>query len=224
MSGQVAEAAANQKMFSFGERMVEIKRAQNLNSRNKQQQAQAQDTAAARGGGIQPQLNGRSSRFNVGRGIVPQGPVPPRGANTASVAAPRGGPPLGNRPGAGVGAGSGAGAGNMSHQYPAGSTAMHSKYQGPKGNGAWRLNKSMPPYWIAPHQVGRGKRVGGRGWGGQFVGPDAYSAQVDCRPGGAVPYVPPPGWFPGMTHEQMMGGYYLLPMYPGVSCVLLNLF
>ena len=103
---------------------------------------------------------------------------------------------------------------------------MHAKYQGPKGNGAWRLNKAMlnkamPPYWIAPHQAGRGKRVGGRGWGGQFVGPDAYSAQVDCRPGGAGRYVTPPGWFPGMTHEQMMGGYYLFPVYPGVSFVLL---
>ena len=82
MSGQVAEAAANQRMFSFGERMVEIKRAQNLNSRNKQQQAQTQDAAAAaRGRGIKPQLNGRSNRFNVGRGGVPQSPVPQRGAN-----------------------------------------------------------------------------------------------------------------------------------------------
>jgi hypothetical protein len=237
MSGQVAEAAANQRMFSFGERMVEIKRAQNLNSRNKQQQAQTQDAAAAaRGRGIKPQLNGRSNRFNVGRGGVPQGPVPPRGSNAASVAAPQAGAALGNRPGAGVGAGAGAGAAgalagvgvgarNMSHQYPAGSAAMHAKYQGPRGNGAtnWRHNKAMSPHWIAPHQAGRGRRVGGRGWGGQFVGPDTYSAQVDCVPGGAGEYVPPPGWFPGMTHEQMMGGYYLFPMYPGMSCVLLSL-
>eukprot|EP00802_Teleaulax_amphioxeia_P008801 Tamp_08812.p1 GENE.Tamp_08812~~Tamp_08812.p1 ORF type:complete len:621 (-),score=118.53 Tamp_08812:276-2138(-) len=184
---EVAEEAANQRMFSFGERMVEIKRAQNLNSK-KQQNAQAQD--AARGRGTKPQLNGRSNRFNVGRGAAPQGPLPPRGA-----AAHRGGA-MGTRTVVGAGA------------------AVHAKYQGGKAPGVWRQpNKPMPPSWTPLPHGGRGGRGGGNSAAApHFMGPEAYGAQADGVPGGR--HGPPPGWFPGVPQEQMMG-YYVYPMYPG---------
>ena len=153
----MAEEAANQRMFSFGERRVEIKRAQNLNSK-KQQNAQAQD--AARGRGTKPQLNGRSNRFNVGRGAAPQGPLPPRGASSA--AAHRGGA-MGTRTVVGAGA------------------AVHAKYQGGKAPGVWRQpNKPMPPSWTPLPHGGRGGRGGGNSAAApHFMGPEAYGAQAD---------------------------------------------
>jgi len=167
--------------------MVEIKRAQNLNSK-KQQNAQAQD--AARGRGTKPQLNGRSNRFNVGRGAAPQGPLPPRGA-----AAHRGGA-MGTRTVVGAGA------------------AVHAKYQGGKAPGVWRQpNKPMPPSWTPLPHGGRGGRGGGNSAAApHLMGPEAYGAQADGVPGGR--HGPPPGWFPGVPQEQMMG-YYVYPMYPG---------
>ncbi|MGB1607813.1 MAG: hypothetical protein ACPIOQ_84580, partial [Promethearchaeia archaeon] len=68
-SVEVAEEAAKQKMFQFNDRMVEIKRAQNLNSRSKQAQAQAADKSI-RGRVANCQVNGRGARpHGMGRGM-----------------------------------------------------------------------------------------------------------------------------------------------------------
>jgi len=211
---QVAEEAARQRMFSFGERMVEVKRAQNLNANRKQAQNQVADSRAKP---KIPPLNGRSSRFNAGRGGLP--PVAVGGRGVAAPPAPRG---MANRPSLGQAATPGANtiAPTSPHQYPA-VPPNHAKIHASKtGPGAGMGMVPPAPQWSGPPVPGPAGR------GPHFqpgMGPDPYHTNMERAPAGArSPQGVPPGWFtgaaPGMTPEQQMmaaGGYaFFYPVYP----------
>lgn len=208
-------------MFSFGERMVEIKRAQNLSAnRNAKPATQTPNQVAdAKAKYNKPQLNGRSSRFNVGRG----GGMPPYavgGSNARGASAPQRG--LATRPVSGqlaLAQNPGALSGH-SHQYPGHNQGKMYAAKGGTGNGVaagMGAPAAAAPNWSGPPCV---PGPGGRG-NHHFhpsMGPDSYTGNMDGVPVGAR-HAPGAGsWFPGMTPEQQMmaaGGYaYFYPVYP----------
>lgn len=212
---EVAKEAAVQQIFSFGDRMVEIKRAQNLNAnRNKQQKEQQQlcaDSARAKFNN-KPQVAGRGN--GTGRGGMALLNVTGRGVKAALR-----GSPMGNQQGVTPGLmprGANQGAPMQSpHQYPnapSDALPMQGKYRGMKCGGGPAVWRPGMPNWAGPTTP-------------HFppgMVPEAYNAQPDRMlptAAGARP-MHPAAWFPGMMPPEAPEAYapgayaYFYPVYP----------
>ena len=184
-------------MFQFNDRMVEIKRAQNLNSRSKQAQAQVADKSI-RGRVANCQVNGRGARpHGMGRGMQAVGPG---GRGTMRM-------------------GQGRGAVGMVGRGGFASNSSDPHRGAPSAGGPF-------PGGMPPAQVGGGAGGGGGGrgppgasgrGGNLHSGFGPVNARAGYEPGsGASAPRGRGGWVPGMTPEQMMaaGFGYFYPMYP----------